>query len=143
MSVTLSKEKPLWSVDPSLSWDSAVACCCCCDGAAAAATELLLLRRSCCGCDGADPAQGRSSSSSRPSSRCCCAASLIKILIYYQVMQNEVCFCDKKAAQVGKSVLFGRFCLVSTKFCTASLDHMRRGSKVVLRKKNNKKMLTI
>jgi len=52
------------------------------------------------------------------------------------------CFCDKKAAQVGKSALFPYYIwtILSTKFCTASLDHMRRGSKVVLRKKNNKKM---
>ena len=39
---------------------------------------------------------------------------IIYIYIDIQVMQineNEVRFCDKKAAQVGKSVLFGRFCL--------------------------------
>jgi len=51
------------------------------------------------------------------------------------------CFCDKKAAQVGKSALFPYYIwtILSTKFCTASLDHMRRGFKVVLRKKTTKK----
>ena len=46
---------------------------------------------------------------------------------------------DKKAAQVSKSARI-IWMLLFTKFRTDSLDHMSRGSNVVLRKKNNKKM---
>ena len=52
--------------------------------------------------------------------------------------------CDKKAAQVSKSArilfLFIGMIMLMTKFRTGSLDHMRRGSNAVLRKKNNQKM---